>query len=107
LRGLVDYTKIVSQLTPEVIKKLTLAIEIGRWDNGDKLTQEQLETSMQAVMIWQAQQSKSDDSLNETTTPEPFVIGSNGELFTGKGEPHKIAQSEPVDLANLIIKHKV
>lgn len=44
---------ILSALTPEIVAKFKSAIEIGKWENGDKLTPEQRQTCMQAVMVWE------------------------------------------------------
>ncbi len=44
---------ILHSLNPEIIAKFRTAIEIGKWENGEKLTTEQRETCMQAVMIWE------------------------------------------------------
>jgi uncharacterized protein YeaC (DUF1315 family) len=95
-----DYSQAVGNLSQDVINKLQLAIETGRWESGEKITPEQLESSMQAVMFWQAQHLKSSDS-------EPFVVGPNGELFTGKGESHKSPQAPKYNDADVIIKKKV
>ncbi len=48
-----DKTTILEALTPEIVAKFRRAIELGKWDNGDKLTTEQRQTCMQAVMIWE------------------------------------------------------
>lgn len=44
---------ILNSLNPEIINKFRTAIEIGRWENGTRLTDEQRQTCMQAVMIWE------------------------------------------------------
>lgn len=94
------YSHAIENLNQDIINKLQVAIEIGRWENGDKLTEKQLETSMQAVMFWQAKNVDNKDS-------EPFVVGPKGELYTGKGESHKIQASPKYQNANLIVKKKV
>jgi len=96
----VSYRQTVENLDLITIEKLKTAIEVGRWENGDKLTQQQLESSMQAVMFWQAKHVVNDSI-------EPFVVGSQGELYTGKGESHKIAPAPKFDDKNLITKNKV
>lgn len=44
---------ILNALTPEIVAKFRTAIEIGKWDNGEKLTDGQRQTCMQAVMVWE------------------------------------------------------
>lgn len=95
-----DYTEKVSNLNSDVIEKMKTAIELGRWGNGDKLTPQQTESAMQAVMLWEAKHKGNDDA-------EPFVVGASGELYTGKGESHKTPQPQLIDDASIIIKSKV
>lgn len=96
----VDYSQSVANLSQEMVTKLKTAVEIGRWENGDKLTTAQIESTIQAVMIWEAKHIGNKDA-------EPFVIGSQGELYTGKGESHKVATATIMDDDNLIAKNKV
>lgn len=44
---------ILTTLTPEIVERFRLAIELGKWSDGRKLTSEQRETCMQAVMVWE------------------------------------------------------
>lgn len=48
-----DKHMILASLTPDVVDKFRLAIELGKWEDGRKLTAEQRETCMQAVMVWE------------------------------------------------------
>lgn len=95
-----DYSQTVSNLSEEMINKLTTAIELGRWENGEKLTTNQLESAMQAVILWQAEHVGNDNN-------EPFVVGRDGGLYTGKGKSHEIASVSQIDDANIIVKNKV
>lgn len=44
---------ILNALTPDIIAKFRTAIELGKWENGERLSQSQLDTCMQAVMVWE------------------------------------------------------
>lgn len=44
---------ILNNLTPQIVEKFRTAIEIGRWENGEKLSDAQRQTCMQAVMVWE------------------------------------------------------
>ena len=44
---------ILKSLNPDIIDKFRTAIEIGRWENGERLSDEQRATCMQAVMVWE------------------------------------------------------
>ena len=48
-----DKQTILASLTPDLVDKFRMAIELGKWPDGRKLTAEQRETCMQAVMIWE------------------------------------------------------
>lgn len=48
-----DKETILASLTPEVVDKFRMAIELGKWPDGRKVTPEQRETCMQAVMVWE------------------------------------------------------
>lgn len=50
-----DVAKFTQALTPEIIENFKTAIEIGKWPDGKKLTKEQLETCMQAVIAYEHQ----------------------------------------------------
>ena len=42
-------------LDENIVARLRTAVEIGKWPNGVVLTKEQRQTSMQAVIAWEAQ----------------------------------------------------
>jgi uncharacterized protein len=96
----VDYSQTVINLPKEMIAKLKAAVELGRWENGEKLTSEQVESAIQAVLLWEAKHLGNQHQ-------EPFVVGSKGELYTGKGESHKLSQSTKYDDQPIIVKNKV
>lgn len=45
--------QVLAALTPEIVASFRTAIEIGKWPNGQALTQEQREICMQAVVAWE------------------------------------------------------
>lgn len=45
--------KMLSAMTPELVAAFRLAIEIGKWPDGRRLTPEQRETCMQAMIAWE------------------------------------------------------
>ncbi|MFF7708183.1 DUF1315 family protein [Pseudomonas sp. NPDC007930] len=49
------FTQLIENITPEIYESLKLAVEIGKWSDGRKLTQEQKELSLQAVIAWELQ----------------------------------------------------
>ena len=45
----------IENITPEIYESLKLAVEIGKWPDGRKLTKEQKELSLQAMIAWEMQ----------------------------------------------------
>ncbi len=48
-----DIDKVLEALTPEIVERFKTAIELGKWPNGEVLTEEQKETCMQAVIAYE------------------------------------------------------
>lgn len=74
----------IANITPEIYENLKLAVEIGKWPDGRKLTQEQKELTLQALIAWETQ-----------NLPEDQRIGYMGPVECG-------SKSEPIP--NLLFK---
>lgn len=48
-----QFLDMLRSITPEVYDSLKLAVEIGKWPDGRKLTQEQKELCLQAMIAWE------------------------------------------------------
>lgn len=48
-----SFAHMIENITPEIYESLKLAVEIGKWSDGRKLTTEQKELSLQAVIAWE------------------------------------------------------
>jgi uncharacterized protein YeaC (DUF1315 family) len=46
------FEELLAGMTPEIHESLKLAVELGKWPNGDRLTQQQVELCLQAVIAW-------------------------------------------------------
>ena len=57
------YEQLLAAITPEIHAQLRRAIELGKWPNGDRLSPEQLEHSLQAVIAWEAQHLPEQDRI--------------------------------------------
>lgn len=55
-----SFAHLISTLTPDVYESLKLAVETGKWADGRKLTQEQKELSLQAMIAYEAQHLPED-----------------------------------------------
>ncbi|MBP0049526.1 DUF1315 family protein [Marinobacterium sp. AK62] len=47
------FEKMIESMTPEVYQSLRRAVELGKWPNGERLSQEQRETSLRAVIAYE------------------------------------------------------
>lgn len=54
------FAQMIENLTPEIYQSLKLAVELGKWADGRKLTTEQKELSLQAVIAWEMQNVPED-----------------------------------------------
>lgn len=48
-----SFLEAIENITPEIYQSLKLAVEIGKWPDGRKLTQEQKELTLQALIAWE------------------------------------------------------
>ena len=54
--------QMLAVLDADIVARLRTAVEIGKWPNGVVLTKEQRQTSMQAVIAWEAQNLTENES---------------------------------------------
>ncbi|HWK54890.1 MAG TPA: DUF1315 family protein, partial [Hyphomicrobiales bacterium] len=47
-----DWKTLVASMSPELHAALKTAVELGRWPGGERLTAEQREHCLQAVIAW-------------------------------------------------------
>ncbi len=90
-----DIMTMIDEMTPAIYEKLKLAVEIGKWPGGERLSPDQIETVMQATLLYAAK-----NKINEN---EPFSINANGELLTGTKQKQdfnlqKAAKSEIINI---------
>ncbi|NVK25476.1 MAG: DUF1315 family protein [Gammaproteobacteria bacterium] len=71
--------QMLASITPEVYENLKYAVETGKWQNGQVLTQEQRDNSLQLVMAYQAKVEKSNQQFTINESGE-VVIKSKREL---------------------------
>jgi hypothetical protein len=66
-----DFEKMLASITPETFENLKYAVETGKWQNGQTLTQEQRDNAFQLVMAYQSKIEKST---------QHFTVGADGEV---------------------------
>lgn len=81
-----NFEEMIGAITPEIHASLKRAVELGKWPNGQRLSQEQRETSMRAVIAYEAKhlpeeertgyidRTKADGSQHGKDPLEPQVL---------------------------------
>ena len=47
-----DYEQMIENLSPDIYRSLTRALELGKWPDGRPMSPEQRRNTMQAVIAW-------------------------------------------------------
>lgn len=58
-----SFNETIANITPEIYANLKLAVEIGKWPDGRKLTLEQKELSLQALIAWEIKNLPEDQRI--------------------------------------------
>ena len=66
-----DINKVIDEMPLEVYERLLSAVEIGKWEDGTPLSDEQRDSTLQVVMLYQARR------LDQQ---EHYTIAAGGEL---------------------------
>ncbi|MCL9783077.1 DUF1315 family protein [Vibrio sp. S4M6] len=85
-----DTERLVDAITPEAYENLTYAVETGRWPDGTQLSQEQRDSCMQALMLYQSKHN---------VEAQHMTVAAGGEIsFKSKTELKKQFQSPDSDI---------
>lgn len=68
-----DLDKVVSSVTPDIYASLKKAIELGKWDNGIKLSKEQIENSLQIIIAYDARHKSQSERIGYVA-PKPHSL---------------------------------
>jgi uncharacterized protein YeaC (DUF1315 family) len=60
-----DFQQLIESITPEIYNNLKTAVELGKWPDGSRLTPEQREHSIQAVIAYDARHKAQDDRVGD------------------------------------------
>ncbi|MFW0755225.1 YeaC family protein [Pseudomonas sp. H11T01] len=71
-----SFNDMIKNITPDIYQNLKLAVEIGKWPDGGKLTAEQRELTLQAMIAWEIQNLPEDE---RTGYMGPQECGSKSE----------------------------
>ncbi|HDZ9457562.1 TPA: YeaC family protein [Vibrio cholerae] len=76
-----DTQQLINAITPEAYQRLLYAVETGKWPEGTLLSQQQRDSCMQAVMLYQSKHNTQADHMS---------VGVGGEVvFKSKAELKK------------------
>jgi uncharacterized protein YeaC (DUF1315 family) len=56
-----NFEKMIEAMTPDIYESLKRAVELGKWPNGERLTKEQRETSLRAVIAYEHARNMPED----------------------------------------------
>ena len=76
-----NFKEMIDNMSPEVYIKLKQAVELGKWPNGVRLTPEQTELCLQAVITY--------DYSNKEEKDRVGYIDTTGHKNVGKKDPAK------------------
>ncbi|MDF2182753.1 DUF1315 family protein [Neptuniibacter sp. CAU 1671] len=74
-----NYEELIQNMTPEMHQSLQRAVELGKWPDGRKLTQEQREICLRAVIAYDYQKKPAKDRVGfiDRTRPDGTQHGSD------------------------------
>ncbi|MDA0147167.1 YeaC family protein [Vibrio sp. LaRot3] len=88
-----DAEQLVNAITPEAYQRLLYAVETGKWPEGETLTQQQRDSCMQAVMLYQSKHN---------SAAEHMTVAQGGEIsFKSKAELKKQFQADQSDIVRV------
>ena len=88
-----DKQQLINAITPDIYQRLRQAVETGKWPDGSLLTQQQRDSSMQAVMMYQATHNVEADHM---------TIDTHGEMvFKSKRELQQQFKSEDDEIVRI------
>jgi uncharacterized protein YeaC (DUF1315 family) len=83
-----DINKVIDEMPEEVYLRMLSATELGKWDDGSVLTEQQRESTLQVVMLYQARK------LKQT---EHFTIAAGGNINElSKSELKRQFKGDPI-----------
>lgn len=88
-----DAEQLINAITPEAYERLLFAVETGKWPEGNALSQQQRDSCMQAVMLYQSKHN---------TQAQHMTVAQGGEIsFKSKAELKKQFQKGQDDIVRV------
>lgn len=74
-----DYSQLIEQMSPDIYNRLKTAVEIGKWPDGKKLTGEQREHCLQAIIAYDLKHKPESERVGFIHTEKHTHCGSGGD----------------------------
>tara|TARA_Y100001956_G_scaffold46591_1_gene45289 strand:- start:366 stop:647 length:282 start_codon:yes stop_codon:yes gene_type:complete len=88
-----DAEQLINAITPEAYERLLFAVETGKWPEGNALSQQQRDSCMQAVMLYQSKHN---------SEAQHMTVAQGGEIsFKSKSELKKQFQQGQEDIVRV------
>jgi uncharacterized protein YeaC (DUF1315 family) len=58
-----DFQQLIESITPDIYSNLTRAVETGKWPDGSRLTPEQREHSLQAIIAYDTRHKAEEERV--------------------------------------------
>ena len=88
-----DAEQLINAITPEAYERLLYAVETGKWPEGTPLSQEQRDSCMQAVMLYQSKHN---------AEAQHMTVAQGGEIcFKSKAELKKQFKQDQQDIVRV------
>lgn len=82
-----DFDTLIAQMSPEIYKSLKLAVEIGKWPNGEVLTEEQRASCLEAVIAWDIKHKPEEQRIAYIETRSHSHCGEKGDIAQAENTP--------------------
>ncbi|MCK9503019.1 MAG: YeaC family protein [Porticoccaceae bacterium] len=87
-----DYQQLIATMTPDIYENLKRAVELGKWPNGERLSPEQRETCLQAVIAYDHKHKPQEERVGYIHSKKHGHCGSDGgDDVTGIDEPQPLS----------------
>lgn len=84
-----DLQQLLASLTPDIYRNLMQAVELGKWPNGDRLTADQRQLCMQAVIAYEHKNLPPEQHTGYIEPAPHTHCGSDGDHEHDEPKPLK------------------
>ena len=84
-----DFNEILQSITPEIYENLKRSIELGKWPDGRKLTEEQKSSCIQAVIAYEHEHVKPEARTGYVPPKNHDHCDGDGDVAEPEDKPLK------------------